>query len=490
MSVLNNMKSQKLKVKGFILSLRGRKPENAGTQERGPSLVIRANRTVIGLLIMAIPGFTLAQIKMQSSNFILDNVFIAGDTTLFSSQDNAVPAISSRGPTITLLTATKAVITWETDKQSDSSVEYGTTTEYGLIAGTSEFATKHTVTLSGLSPQTTYHFRVVSTDAFNAKGKSGDNSFTTPAETAVQEFRIDKISYTEAFITVRSGGLKEITLKYGTTASYGTRKTIGTITTATENTFHLTDLTPGTKYYMGIEGLDSNGNKIELLNGLTFTTIAIPRIVNKSVTLVSPNRVTLLIETNTSTTLGVTYASPHDPKPLTAADTLATTKHVIDLVQLNGSAQYSVKLSATDDQGKRVDDTLTFTTPKDTTPPDASDPSINVTRAGNDIILTAKWTTNEPVTSRIEIQSKLTGEKKTIQGPNLLTTSPVIVASGLAPKTPYVLRAISVDTSNNETSKSINFVTPSLKRSILELISQNLSRVTEPIIKLLQLLQR
>ncbi len=74
---------------------------------------------------------------------------------------------------------TSAVISWTTVEPSSSIVEYGITTAYGCTA-TEGVTTSHSVTLYGLSPGTTYHFRVKSVNIDNNLEISGDFTFATP----------------------------------------------------------------------------------------------------------------------------------------------------------------------------------------------------------------------------------------------------------------------------------------------------------------------
>ncbi|MFA9289397.1 MAG: fibronectin type III domain-containing protein [Weeksellaceae bacterium] len=77
--------------------------------------------------------------------------------------------------------ATTASITWTTDESSNSSVEYGLTTGYGSTTTGNSNATSHTVSLTGLTAATTYHYRVSSTDGSNNTATSTDYTFTTDA---------------------------------------------------------------------------------------------------------------------------------------------------------------------------------------------------------------------------------------------------------------------------------------------------------------------
>lgn len=77
-------------------------------------------------------------------------------------------------------TGTDATIEWTTNEAADSQVEYGTTTAYGSSTPLdSNRVTSHAVHLSGLTANTTYHYRVKSTDAIGNPAVSEDSTFTT-----------------------------------------------------------------------------------------------------------------------------------------------------------------------------------------------------------------------------------------------------------------------------------------------------------------------
>jgi phosphodiesterase/alkaline phosphatase D-like protein len=66
-------------------------------------------------------------------------------------------------------------ITWLTNENSNSQVEYGPTTEYGLITPLDpRLLTNHQVMLTNLVPNTRYHYRVRSRDAAGNLAVSGD----------------------------------------------------------------------------------------------------------------------------------------------------------------------------------------------------------------------------------------------------------------------------------------------------------------------------
>jgi hypothetical protein len=101
--------------------------------------------------------------------------------------DTTAPVISSIVATPTGLST--ATITWTTDEASSSLVDVGTTTSY-LQAGSpfsgSSGVTSHSVSITGLTAATTYHFRVRSTDASSNEAVSSDGTFTTLPPATIQ----------------------------------------------------------------------------------------------------------------------------------------------------------------------------------------------------------------------------------------------------------------------------------------------------------------
>jgi len=94
--------------------------------------------------------------------------------------DNVPPVIANAEATA--VGAAGAVIVWTTNERSDSQVEYGTTTAYGYASpANASLVVTRGVALSGLAPDTVYHFRVKSRDAAGLLTVSGDATFTTGA---------------------------------------------------------------------------------------------------------------------------------------------------------------------------------------------------------------------------------------------------------------------------------------------------------------------
>src|SRR3989344_4416755 len=159
--------------------------------------------------------------------------------------------VDATAPTITTIqasniTTTGAVITWTTNEPAESEVNYGLTTSYSNppILHTSR-TTSHSVTLSGLTANSVYHYRVISKDSTGNQRTSGDFTFTTAAvvvldTTAPVITNIQSIPTSNgATITWNTNEASDTQVDYGLTTSYGSSSTL----VATALTLHSVTLT-------------------------------------------------------------------------------------------------------------------------------------------------------------------------------------------------------------------------------------------------------
>jgi hypothetical protein len=179
-------------------------------------------------------------------------------------------ALDTTPPVITAITAapgsTTATITWTSDKNASSRVDYGTSaSSLNLNLSSGTLVTAHSISLSGLAVGTTYYYRVTSADA------SG-NSASSPAAPATATFTT--IDPTPSVIsaptaTAGAGGTATITwttnklsnsrVDYGTAASLlNLNQSDGTMVTA--HTIALAGLTTGATYYYRITSADPLGD--------------------------------------------------------------------------------------------------------------------------------------------------------------------------------------------------------------------------------------
>ena len=81
----------------------------------------------------------------------------------------------TRGPYLQMQTETSMNVVWLTDTECIGDVEWGSTSSYGNVAGPGPSATRHEISITGLEPDTLYHYRI----RCNEVPKSGDLTFTT-----------------------------------------------------------------------------------------------------------------------------------------------------------------------------------------------------------------------------------------------------------------------------------------------------------------------
>lgn len=195
--------------------------------------------------------------------------------------------------------------------------EYGETAAYGTtIAGspspvTGFTGTAVTAAVSGLDPGTTYHFRVVAT---NAQGttEGADQTFTTAAPPVAVTGATSGITASAATVAGTVTAFQSattVTIEYGETAAYGSSVTASpspvTGTTPTAVSALLTSLLPETTYHYRVVAANAYGTSEG--EDATFTTLAAPVVTDLTVTAVS----------RSGNVLTVTFTGPPDVAPAT-----------------------------------------------------------------------------------------------------------------------------------------------------------------------------
>jgi len=182
-------------------------------------------------------------------------------------------------------TESSATILWETDELADGRVEYGASTSYGQTFSAPGFARQHSVTLTGLSPDTQYHFRVVSADpsANTAQGpdatfrtkKTGGGQDTTPP--VISDIKISGITDTLAVVLWATDEPADSSVEYGNSTAYGLRAS--DTAQLLNHSVILSGLSPNTTYHIRVRSTDTSGNGPTLGADMTFTTAGVPDTV-------------------------------------------------------------------------------------------------------------------------------------------------------------------------------------------------------------------
>lgn len=229
----------------------------------------------------------------------------AGNTSAQSANVSATTGatLDTTPPTLSSISAsgittTGATVTWTTNENSDTQVDYGITTSYGQSTTlNTTLLTAHSAILSGLSPQTTYNYRVRSKDAAGNSSVSSNNTFITATPVTPDTTAPSSISNLSTASITQSSAILSWTAPgndgtVGTANSYDIRYATTPITTSnwnsalqvtgeptplvsgTSQTYVLVGLLPATPYYVAIKTTDAAGNVAPLSNVSLFTTTA------------------------------------------------------------------------------------------------------------------------------------------------------------------------------------------------------------------------
>ena len=369
--------------------------------------------------------------------------------------DTYAPEIS--GVTTSSATSNEGTVNWQTDERATSQIEYGLTTNYGQQTTLdTALARNHEQVLSGLTTDTPYHFRVLSTDQSGNQSASSDYTIMVtdnPAPPAPVEatsvFQISAssddavetndtdINTSSGYLSLGRGGGVDVT-------DIGLRWENDEVPPrATIESAHISL----TGYGYGLEaGVMTRIKGIKQSNAMPFS---------------SSNRPSTQLKTTAATDWNLSSWSantPYDSPDLKAL--------IQELVDQPGWTQDSPFAIAWEDNGTLAwrsrnvyshDNwqgsanapklTVTFT---DTYGPNAS----NVTTSSiTNKLAKIKWRTDEKATSQIEYGLTTNyGQQTTLD--TALARDHEQVLSGLIPDTPYHFRVLGMDQSGNQSASS------------------------------------
>ena len=186
------------------------------------------------------------------------------------------------GP-VTTVAATTATVSGTVNPNGDATswhFDYGTSTGYGTStpsssAGSTTANTGVTANLTGLTPGTTYHYRVVATNT-GGTTQGADGIFTTAATPVPQTGTATAITSTGATLngTVNANGRPATYwFEYGKTTSYGGKTTVtsaGSGTAPASATATISGLAANTTYHFRLDATSDAGTALG--NDVSFTT--------------------------------------------------------------------------------------------------------------------------------------------------------------------------------------------------------------------------
>ncbi len=401
-------------------------------------------------------------------------------------------ATLSTGPTLSNLTTKQAKISWGTDRASDSKIQYGTGagSYFSSEPSNSTQTTDHSITLSNLSPGTTYYYKAKWTDEDGNTGSSSEKIFTTDPAPTVKDVSVKSIALSSGIVQFTSSGASKVKIYYGETTAFGGVKEITTGTSESTYTAEIEELEDGVKYYYKINAFDSENAEYEgtILN---FTTLPRPKISTVRIQQVrNTAQPTVLVSwiTNTPTSSIISYYPtdrPADTKDEVNVN-LQEGEHRMIIRGLQAETPYTLVVKGRDKAGNEAaSDPQRLTTATDTRPAQVTELSVEGSVQANQdsqesqAQLVVSWTTDEPATSQVEFgEGTGTTYSQKSQEDSNMTVNHLVVITGLSPSKVYHLRALSKDKANN-LSQSIDTVTitPKATDNALNLVISNLQQV-------------
>jgi hypothetical protein len=391
-------------------------------------------------------------------------------------KDTVAPVISNIQ--VLNINHNSASISWNTDKNSTSFVEYSLSPGFstGEVVGSFDLVMSHLVNVSGLDSETAYYFKVISTDSAGNGSASAEVSFVTgadPADTTppILSF-IDAvdIGYNTAKVVWTTDEPATSFVQFGETLLYG--RTAGSYELVTDHFVELPkDLSANTLYNYRIRSTDASGNEAVSAN-YTFTTAQDPQDTSapiiSGVVIGTPleSSVNITWQTNEDATSYVEYSAGSLSYNLSQGTAGMTMSHSVTLVGLTPGTLYYFRVRSEDPSGNvarddNVGNGYSFVTDEViSNPPLIS--GVTVTGIGSNTA-TISWLTDKLADSFVEFGFS-TSYGRVVGIYSLASSHSISLPEDLIPNTMYHFRVRSTDSDGNlATSEDYTFTTNELE---------------------------
>ncbi|MFH1501581.1 MAG: fibronectin type III domain-containing protein [Candidatus Eisenbacteria bacterium] len=333
-----------------------------------------------------------------------------------------------------------ATISWLTDRPATSRVEYGLTGSYGMATPEDPtLVVSHDVPLTYLEPELTYHYRVVSTDAFGNQTFGGDRTFTTlPPHPTLSGVSVSGVTETSFDVTWATSSPCDSYVEYGPTDSYGAI-TPTSQEFQTDHVATVSGLIPGATYHFRACGTDDLGRAV-CSPDFSATTLAGALVVfNLSVTDTTATSAMIEWQTTRPASSWVLYGQSDVSENQTGNNDLVT-DHQITIDGLEPNTLYIFRVLSMSASGSYDEsDVHQFETP--CYPLEIGGPLI----AGRThTTVTVSWTTSRPADGRIEYGEDESYGQVADGDPDLSLGHEVTI-EGLSAGMRYHVRAVSTD---------------------------------------------
>ena len=308
-------------------------------------------------------------------------ILLLGQAPLVFAQ--ALPVVSPETDTtppgfISIATAsseeTQANVVWTTDELAYGYVEYGETVSYGKSTPKSTVARMdNSASITGLAPDTLYHYRVIAEDESGNIAYSEDRTLQTAVEVTAMDntppeiinISISNITASEATISWTTDELAQGNVEYGLTPEYGSATPLA----SDYNTSHsalLSNLDPGTEYHYRIVAQDESSNEAVSPDEIFTTeqaapaasetpTVVVFAISNVETESVGTSTAIIIWTTNEPSTSQVAYGQGETYNLSAPAQTALSTSNRVSLSTLTSGTNYFYKVVSQNASGETIE---------------------------------------------------------------------------------------------------------------------------------------
>ncbi len=384
--------------------------------------------------------------------------------TLPESLDTFGPVLSDIGAVS--ITPESVHIVWSTDETADGQIEYGTSLPYANATPLADsLSLAHDITLSELTPNTQYHFRILSRDGKGNLTRSSDFTFTTE-----NDGDIDSIPPVISSIVLSDATSSSITVTWLTSEpaagqiEYGLDTTYGSQTTLepdydTDHAVQIAGLTADVVFHYRILSRDPSGNQSRsgdrtfVLNPSSDTTP--PEIEQVTVIDVTSQSARIAWSTNENAEGQIEYGLTESYSSATPVDTAHVTEHEVLLEGLERAATYHFRVVSRDPAGNvSFSDDLVLTTSGDVDSIGPAMENVDLMEVEEGVVQIS-WDTDEEAIGRVEYGLDSTSLAfSTSLGTSFLTEH-FYEVDGLAIGRQFFFRALARDLAGNESQSEI-----------------------------------
>ncbi len=370
----------------------------------------------------------------------------------FTTLDETPPVITN--VQVTGITTTGATVTWTTDENATTFVDYDTDgLPYVSTAGVATpRVTSHSVTLSGLTPGLTYHYRVRSGDAANNEAFTSDATFATvspPDSTppVITNVQVTGITATGATVTWTTNENATSSTDYDTDGAPYASTAGAAVPLVTSHSVILAGLTENTTYHYRVRSADASANEATTADA-TFKTLDVtpPVITNVQVTSITATGARITWTTNEAADSTVNYGLT-TAYGSTKTEAAPVTAHVTDLTGLTPNTTYNFLVKSKDaGNNEATSGNFTFKTLLPAPPVISNVHVTNITQTTARIL----WDTSTSSNSTVNYGLTITyGDTQT--NPAMATANHLVSLSGLKKGRTYNFRVRSTDAYGQET---------------------------------------